>query len=111
MLRHTLLAALAAIAVPTFAAPFVVGDLADQSTTHCAIEINGGAWGPDVPTSGTPRQCKFDVASVSVGTNTVRAKAIKIDAGWGRLESAPSAPFVFTRPAVPVAPATLQLAP
>lgn len=103
-----LMALMAPLAV---AAPFIVGDLADQTTTHCALELNGGAWGPDVPVAGTaPKECRFDIGNVAAGPHTVRAKAIKVDAVWGRQESPPSAPFSFTRPASPAPPAGIRLA-
>jgi hypothetical protein len=104
---------IAALLAPSvgLAAPFVVGDLPDQTTTHCILELDG-VWGTDVPVSGTTtKECKFDVASVSSGAHTARAKAVKVDAAWGRQESVPSAPFVFTRPVAPAAPATLRVAP
>lgn len=108
MLR-LLLAALAALALPAFAAPFLVADLPDQTTTHCTLSLDGGAYGVDVPVTGTPKECKHDLAAVGNGQHTATLKAIKVDPVWGRLESAPSAPFAFARPAAPSAPGGTRL--
>lgn len=103
------LALLALFPFAASAAPFVVGDLPDQSTTHCILEFDG-TWGQDAPATGTPKICKFDVSTVTRGQqHTVRMKAVRIDAVQGREESAPSAPFSFTLLAPPAAPSTPRL--
>ena len=111
MLRY-LLALLAAVATPALAVT-VVGDLPDQTTTHCAFRFNGGAWGSDMPvvTISGQRLCAVDVSGIAEGAHTVDAKAIKNDPLWGRLESVPSSPLAFTRPAAPAAPVSTRLAP
>jgi hypothetical protein len=91
----------------------VVGDLPDQTTTHCQFRFDGGAWGADTPVvtiSGT-RLCAVDISGIAEGAHTVDAKAVKQDALWGRLESAPSVPFAFTRPAAPASPTGTRLVP
>ena len=108
-MRKYLLLALFPVSVS--AAPFVVADLADQTTTHCAISVDGGAYSADVPVQGTPKVCKHDLSAVAAGSHTVTLKAVKDDPVWGRQESAPSAPFAFTRPVPPGAPSGTRLAP
>jgi hypothetical protein len=99
-------------AVPTaWAAPFLEADLPDQATTHCALSLDGAAFGPDAPVSGTPKTCKVDLASVAPGAHSARLVAVKADAVWGRQESAPSAPFPFTRPGAPATPSGSRLVP
>lgn len=105
------IAALCFVAAPAAAAPYLEADLPDQTTTHCALSLNGGAFGPDTPVVGVPRRCRHDLAAVPVGVNSVRVVAVKDEAVWGRQESAPSAPFVFTRPSAPGAPSGSRLVP
>ena len=102
---------LALLPLNVMAAPFFVADLPDQTTTHCQFQLNGGAWSLDMPVIGTLRICFVDANALNVqpGPNTLLARAVKVDAGWGRLESAPSAPFSFTRPAAPSTPSTPRL--
>ena len=109
MLRYFALLAFAA--APAWAAPFLVADLPDQSTTHCRLSLDGAAFGPDVPVSGTPKVCRFDMAPTEVGAHSARAVAVNADPVWGRQESAPSAPFAFTRPSGPAVPAGTRLVP
>jgi hypothetical protein len=92
--------------------PFIEADLIDQSTTHFAVSLDDGPYSADLPVSGSPRICRYDVSSVSVGPHIIRMKAvIPNSAGWGRLESAPSDPFSFTKPAAPVTPSGIRLVP
>jgi len=93
------------------AAPFLVADLPDQSTTHCALSLDGAAFGPDALATGTPKVCRYDLASVSVGAHSARLIAVNADPVWGRQESAPSAPFAFTRPSGPAVPGGTRLVP
>jgi len=111
MKRILLAAILALCASGVHAAPFVVADLADQTTTHCTLSLDGGAFGPDVPVVGTPKQCKHDLTAVTVGAHSARLVAVKVDSVWGRLESAPSSPLAFSRPATPAAPSGPTLTP
>jgi len=99
---------LALFPVSASAAPFVVADLADQTTTHCAISVDGGAYSADVPVQGSPKVCKHDLSAVAAGSHTVTLKAVKVDPVWGRQESVASAPFTFTRPAGPPPPNGLR---
>ena len=102
---------LAFVAAPAFAVS-AVADLPDQTTTHCVLEMDG-TWGADVPvvTVSGVRVCSFDVTGVASGAHSARAKAVKNDAVWGRLESAPSAPLAFTKPSAPGVPSGIRLVP
>ena len=112
MIRYLLATILAFVVSPALAVT-VVGDLPDQTTTHCAFQFDGGAWGADTPvvTISGQRLCAVDVSGISEGAHTVAAKAVKNDPLWGRLESVPSSPLAFTRPAAPAAPAGTRLVP
>jgi hypothetical protein len=98
------------------AAPFVISDpwTAPPYPTHCTLTINTQAKGPDTVVlknqTGQP-YCSFDVATLSVGTNTLRATAVLVDPTWGRQESGPSLPLELARPGVPTAPAALKVQP
>ena len=110
MLRYLL----AFLAVPTlaFAAPFVEADLPDQSTTHCKMSLDGAAFGPEVPVTATnPKLCRVDLQGTPTGQHDVRLIAVATDPIWGRRESVPSLPFVFTRPGVATPPAGIRLVP
>jgi hypothetical protein len=109
MKRISALIALAFATSVQAQAPHLYGNVEDV-VTHCGMVLDGAPkiTAPIVP--GTPKQCKFSVSAVSVGPHTVTLTAIIMDpAGWVTEESAPSAPFLFTRPATPVAPTTLRL--
>lgn len=115
-----LFAFLAALAVAAFshAAPFAQMDLPTaQDATHCQLAFcnaTGGAcaaYGANVPVTGAPKICRVDVASAAPGAQSVRMKAVVIDATWGNLTSPESAHFPFTRPAAPGAPSGGALVP
>lgn len=110
MRKIFLLISLSLFSLPALAVE-VVGDLPDQTTTHCAFRLDGGPWTADLPVVGTPKRCEYAVDSVTAGPHNIVAKAIKIDPVWGRLESADSVPLAFSKPASPVAPSGLTLTP
>jgi len=110
MLRMFVFVVLALLALPAYAVN-VVGDLLDQTTTHCTFRLDGGAWTADLPVVGTPKRCEWNVDGVSVGAHNVTARAVKIDPTWGRLESVDAVRLAFSRPATPVAPSGLTLTP
>jgi LDH2 family malate/lactate/ureidoglycolate dehydrogenase len=89
------------------AAPFLV---CDPQTGVTSYKLTGPVW---VPTS-TPAQAdgsiKLDVASSTVGSNSLTVAACKTDPIWGELCSS-TVPFVFTRPAAPTIPANTKLIP
>lgn len=103
---------LAFVVSPAFAAPFLEADLSDQSTTHCKLSLDGGAFGPEVPvTATTPKLCRVDMSGTAVGAHSAVLVAVADDPIWGRRESAPSAPFAFTRPGVATPPGGIRLVP
>jgi len=103
-----------ALALPglAVAAPFVVSDpypAASLQPDGFAVAVDGGAVveSPAQAVTGGVR-LYYDVSAVSAGTHTLRVKAYKNDAVWGRLEST-EAVFTFSRPASPSAPAGIGL--
>jgi hypothetical protein len=89
-------------------APHLYGNVED-SVTHCGMVLDGAPKVTAPVVAGTPKTCKFSVSSVNAGPHTVTLTAIVIDPVWGNQESAPSTPFLFTKPATPVTPTTLRL--
>lgn len=94
-------------------APFVVSDILPAGVTQCGVFMDAAAKVTIPVTAVTGGNiCKHDVGAVTAGSHTVRMTAITInDPIWGSQESVQSAPLVFVRPAAPIAPAGLQLAP
>ena len=92
----------------SFAAPFLV---CDPQTGVTSYQLTGPAWVPIIP---VPAQAdgsiKLDVATASVGANSLTVKACKTDPIWGVMCS-DAVPFVFTRPASPSSPANTKLQP
>jgi len=97
--------AMAFMASSVFASPFLV---CDPQTGVTSYQLTGPSW---VPTS-TPAQAdgsiKLDVATASVGANSLTVKACKDDPIWGVLCS-DAVPFDFTRPAQAAPPAGIRL--
>ena len=103
-----------ALLVPglSWASPFVVSDpypAAGIQPDGFAVSVDGGAVveSPAQAVTGGVR-LYYDVSAMSSGTHTLRVKAYKNDAAWGRLEST-EAVFTFSRPASPSAPAGIGL--
>lgn len=94
--------------VPVFASPFLV---CDPQTGVTSYQLTGPSWLPTIP---VPAQAdgsiKLDVATASVGANSLTVKACKDDPTWGVMCS-DAVPFVFTRPASPSSPANTKLQP
>jgi len=113
-MKRLLLCGLYSFTTVATAAPFLVSDPLATGVTQCGIYLDAAAKvtspvGTDA--SGLPI-CKYDLASVSVGSHTVKATAISIDPVWGNQESAQSLPFAFSRPAASVtAPTNIKLVP
>ena len=106
MKRTLMLAAL--LPLPALAAPFVVADVVAGVST-CGVTLDGQA---QTAVPATNNQCRFDVGNVSNGQHTITMTARTVnDPVWGTQESAPSAPFVFARPAATSAPGNLRLVP
>jgi len=102
-------------AANVWAAPFVVSDPYAATATQpdgFVVSMDGGAVveSPADPVTASTVHFKFDVGSTVSGSHTIRVKAFKNDAAWGRLEST-EAVFTFTKPAAPAVPSGLQLAP
>ena len=102
-------------AANVYAAPFVVSDaypVANTQPDGFVVSMDGGAVveSPADPVTASSVRFKFDVGSVTSGNHTMRVKAYKDNAVWGRQESV-EAVFTFTRPAAPAVPGGLQLAP
>ena len=114
-MRYFLAIALCLFAANVYAAPFVVSDAYPVGSTQpdgFTVSMDGGpvVESPADPVTASTVRFKLDIGSVTSGSHTIRVKAYKNDAAWGRLESA-EAVFTFTRPAAPAAPSGLQLAP
>jgi hypothetical protein len=94
------------LASSAFASPFLVCDPQAGVTSY---QLTGPSWVPTIP---VPAQAdgsiKLDVATASVGANSITVKACKDDPIWGVLCSE-AAPFAFTKPASPAEPAGIFL--
>ena len=96
------------------ATPFVVSEPTTQVVTHCNLLLDA-APGVDVLVASdvTGKYCKFDLAGITVGDHTIKAKFVNNDPIWGRSESVTSVPLLFTKPAILIliAPTGLLLKP
>ena len=113
-MKKTVFFLVLALIVPCAAwpAPYVVCDPYPASGVQpdgFAVSVDGGAVveSPAQAVTGGVR-LYYDVSTVNSGTHTMRVKAYKLDAVWGRLEST-EAVFTFSRPASPSAPAGIGL--
>lgn len=108
MLNRLAVLVVALFAPAAFAAPFVVADVA-AGVAACGVLLDTQAK-VTVPVTGTT--CRYDLASVPVGSHVVKMTALTVaDPLWGTQESAESAPLPFVRPGVPAAPSGLTLTP
>lgn len=92
------------------AAPFVVSDAYPVGSTQpdgFLVSVDGAAV---VESAAVASALRFDIGGVSSGEHTLTIRAYKDDSAWGRLESTP-VNFTFTRPAAPVGPSGIRLAP
>ena len=106
MKRLALILALAS--APVMAQPFVVADVV-SGVTSCGVTLDGVA---RTAVTASNLQCKYDLSGVATGSHTITMTARTVaDPVWGTQESAPSAPFVFVKPAAPSVPGNLRLAP
>ena len=95
------------IASTTWAAPFLVCDPQPGVVTY---KLTGPPWVPlTIPAQGDG-SLRLDVATASVGTNSLTVAACISDAVWGETCSS-TVPFVFTRPAVATTPLNIRLIP
>ena len=92
------------------AAPFIV---CDPQTGVQYYKVTGPAWTTSPVTAQADGSIKVDVATSTVGVNSLTFAACRGDAIWGEACST-FVPFVFTRPVAPVAPtlpANIRLTP
>jgi hypothetical protein len=95
------------MATAAFSAPYLV---CDPNTGVQYYQITGASWITGNVPAQTDGSLKVDVASTVVGTTNLTVKACKADTAWGEVCSV-SVPFALVRPASPVVPAGLKLAP
>jgi hypothetical protein len=96
------------IALPVFAAPFLITDAIDPNADQCVYQVGSGA--PQVfppVTENGQRLCKIDLASAPSGPSSITVRVR--NSLWG-VESA-AAPFAFTKPTSLAAPANTRLVP
>jgi hypothetical protein len=103
------------LAVPAFAAPFVVADVPAAACNQCVWTGFGGALVSSVVVDtvrGSPafgnRICLRDMAAAPVGTNTVILACRDSTSVWG---DSVTVPFSFVRSAPPLQPADLRIVP
>jgi len=89
------------------AAPFLV---CDPQTGVTLYRLTGPAWVPVSVVAQPDGSIRMDVASSTVGSNSLTIAACKADAVWGELCST-TVPFVFTRPSAAAPPANIRLNP
>ena len=110
-----LVIALSLVSSLALGAPFVASDanLDTIQPTICGVYINNLAKveAPVVKDAAGKSYCRVDVGTLAAGSHTVRVTHIVKDPIWGTMESAQSAPFVFSRPAIPTTPVGLELTP
>ena len=94
------------------AGPYAVCDPYPSTVTQpdgFTLSVDGGALVDSTAQAVTGGvRLHYDVGGVSAGSHTIRVKAYKVDAVWGRLEST-EVVFTFVRPASPSAPANIGL--
>jgi len=96
------------VALPAWAAPFVVADVT-TGVASCGVKVDGVA---KADVTATALLCKYDIAGVAAGSHSVTMTAKTVaDPVWGTQESAPSAPFSLVVPALPSVPSSLRLTP
>lgn len=114
-MRYLLAVLFCLAAVSAQASPFVVSDPYASDAVQpdgFLVSLDNGpvVESPADPVTASTVRFKFDVGGVTAGSHTIRVKAFKNDAAWGRLESS-EAVFTFSRPAAPSVPGGLKLAP
>ena len=107
-MKNVLLLLLLLVALPAWAAPFVVADVT-AGVAACGVKVDGVAKA-DVTATGL--LCKHDLAGIATGSHSITMTAkTAADPVWGTQESAPSAPFTLVVPAPPTVPSSLRLTP
>jgi hypothetical protein len=108
-MRIVLIAMLMVVGMVTaaMAAPFLV---CDPQTGVQYYQITGASYLSGNIIAQTDGSLRVDVGSAVVGTTNLTVKACKADTAWGEVCSV-SVPFALVRPAAPVAPIGIKLAP
>lgn len=88
-----------------FASPFLVCDPQAGVTFY---KLTGPAWVPASTPAEADGSIKLDLASASIGDNSLTVAACKNDEIWGELCSN-AVPFSFTKPSVAAPPANIRL--
>lgn len=116
--RVTLLATVFVILLPiiSYAGPYLICDVYSTTVTQpTEFEVYmDGATSPVISpaqsvTGGV--RLHYDLTSISVANHSVTIKAVRVDPIWGRLVSASSVPFSFTRPGLQQTPTGTGLEP
>jgi hypothetical protein len=97
----------AGFATALFAAPYLI---CDPQTGVQYYQITGASWITGNVPAQTDGSLRVDVGSALTGTTNMTVKACKADTAWGEVCST-ATPFALVRPAAPVVPAGLKLAP
>ena len=103
-------ALLALVSFPAFAAPFAMAD-PPAAATHCVFTIDSLSPVVVAVEVVAPFNCKTDVGAVAVGPHTVKVRSRRVDPVWGTVESVDTAPLAFTKPGPLVVPTGLTLTP
>ena len=111
--RYLFLVAGFLVAGAVGAAPFIVSDPTAQVVTHCGYILDGAAKVDSVvATSPLGKSCKIDIGAVAVGSHTLTASFVNIDAVYGRSESPMTPNFTFVVPSKSLTtPIDLRIAP
>ena len=108
MKKLILIVMLVLIPAMVFAAPFLICD-PQAGVTH--YKLTGPAWVPLTVTAQADGSIKMDLVAATVGVTSLTVAAC-IDAGlWPGERCSITVPFSFTRPANPVGPLNIKLAP
>lgn len=110
MKKLILTALLLLVPVIVSAAPFMVCDPQAGITTY---KLTGPAWVPATVVAQADGSIKMDLASAAIGVTSLTVSAcLAFDPLWPDERcSVPATPFSFTRPASPVTPKNIKLAP
>ena len=108
MKKLILIAMLLLIPTLVFASPFLV---CDPQTGIVFYKLTGPAWVPTVVTAQADGSIKMDVAAAAIGITSLTVSACTTSPSWPDERCSITVPFTFTRPANPVGPLNIKLAP
>ena len=89
----------------SYAAPFLS---CDPQTGVTLYKLTGPVWVPVSVPAQPDGSIRMDVASATVGSNSLTVAACRADAVWGELCST-TTPFLFTRPSAAAPPTNIRL--